>query len=58
MQISLLGMIDHDLRKSSYRFAPILAQFLEDSRPAMTGIDVASLASKETLIEIEATASL
>ncbi|MBP5974057.1 RidA family protein [Brasilonema sp. CT11] len=38
--------------------APILAQFLEDSRPAITGIGVASLASKETLVEIEATASL
>ncbi|WP_193197943.1 RidA family protein [Nostoc sp. MG11] len=38
--------------------APILAQFLEDSRPAITGISVASLASPETLVEIEATASL
>lgn len=38
--------------------APILAQFLAESRPAVTGIGVASLASKETLVEIEATASL
>ena len=34
--------------------APILSSFLGDSRPAMTGIGVASLASPETLVEIEA----
>lgn len=38
--------------------ASILAQFLADSRPALTGIGVASLASPETLVEIEATAAL
>jgi enamine deaminase RidA (YjgF/YER057c/UK114 family) len=38
--------------------APILAQFLAESRPTITGIGVASLASKETLVEIEATATL
>lgn len=38
--------------------APILAQFLTDSRPALTGIGVTSLASPETLVEIEATAAL
>lgn len=38
--------------------APILAQFLADSRPALTGVGVASLASPETLVEIEATAAL
>jgi 2-iminobutanoate/2-iminopropanoate deaminase len=38
--------------------APVLAQFLADSRPALTGIGVASLASPETLVEIEATAAL
>ncbi|XGV97595.1 MAG: RidA family protein [Leptolyngbya sp. BL-A-14] len=37
---------------------PILAQFLAESHPAVTGIGVASLASKETLVEIEATATL
>lgn len=37
---------------------PILAQFLTDSRPALTGIGVTSLASPETLVEIEATAAL
>jgi len=38
--------------------APILAQFLADSRPALTGIGVASLAYPEILVEIEATAAL
>jgi 2-iminobutanoate/2-iminopropanoate deaminase len=37
---------------------PILSQFLAESRPALTGIGVASLASPETLVEIEATAAL
>lgn len=36
--------------------APILASFLGESRPAMTGIGVASLALPETLVEIEAIA--
>jgi 2-iminobutanoate/2-iminopropanoate deaminase len=38
--------------------APILAQFLGDSRAAVTGIGVASLVSPELLVEIEATAAL
>lgn len=38
--------------------APILAQFLGESRPAVTGIGVSSLASPEVLVEIEATAAL
>ncbi|MBV8888020.1 MAG: hypothetical protein JO235_29040 [Chroococcidiopsidaceae cyanobacterium CP_BM_RX_35] len=38
--------------------APILAQFLGESRPSVTGIGVFSLASPETLVEIEATAAL
>lgn len=37
--------------------APILSEFLGSSRPAVTGIGVASLASPETLVEIEAVAS-
>jgi enamine deaminase RidA (YjgF/YER057c/UK114 family) len=36
--------------------APILAGFLGNSRPAVTGIGVASLASKATLVEVEAVA--
>jgi 2-iminobutanoate/2-iminopropanoate deaminase len=38
--------------------ALILTEFLAESRPAITGIGVASLASPETLVEIEATAAL
>ncbi|MBD2067056.1 RidA family protein [Leptolyngbya sp. FACHB-671] len=38
--------------------APIIAQHLAESRPALTGIGVSSLASPETLVEIEATAAL
>jgi len=35
---------------------PILVGFLGSSRPAVTGIGVASLASKATLVEVEAVA--
>ncbi len=35
---------------------PIFAAFLGDSRPAVTGIGVTSLASKATLVEVEAVA--
>jgi 2-iminobutanoate/2-iminopropanoate deaminase len=36
--------------------APIVARFLAGSRPAVTGIGVASLASRATLVEVEAIA--
>jgi len=36
--------------------APILSGFLRGTRPAVTGIGVASLASRETLVEVEAVA--
>jgi 2-iminobutanoate/2-iminopropanoate deaminase len=38
--------------------APILSSFLGDSRTAITGIGVASLASRATLVEVEAVARL
>ncbi|NMG20241.1 RidA family protein [Brasilonema bromeliae] len=38
--------------------APIFSNFLGESRPAVTGIGVASLASPETLVEVEAIASI
>jgi 2-iminobutanoate/2-iminopropanoate deaminase len=38
--------------------APIVSEFLGESRPALTGIGVASLASPEILVEIEAVASV
>jgi 2-iminobutanoate/2-iminopropanoate deaminase len=47
-----------ELGESMEASAPILAEFLAESRPALTGIGVASLASPETLVEIEATAAL
>jgi 2-iminobutanoate/2-iminopropanoate deaminase len=37
---------------------PILAGFLGESRPAVTGIGVASLASPSILVEVEAIASV
>lgn len=37
---------------------PMLAEFLGDSRPAVTGIGVASLASPSLLVEVEAVASV
>ena len=36
--------------------APILLEFFGESQPAVTGIGVASLASPETLVEVEAIA--
>jgi enamine deaminase RidA (YjgF/YER057c/UK114 family) len=39
--------------------APIkIGRFLASSRPAVTGIGVASLASKATLVEVEAVAKV
>ncbi len=38
--------------------APALSAFLATSRPAVTGVGVASLASPDTLVEVEAVASI
>ncbi len=38
--------------------APILSDFLGESRPSVTGIGVASLASPSTLVEVEGVASV
>jgi len=35
---------------------PVLKNFLGSARPAVTGVGVASLASKDTLVEVEAVA--
>lgn len=40
------------------KIVPILAEFFGNSRPALTGIGVASLATPDTLIEIEALAKV
>jgi 2-iminobutanoate/2-iminopropanoate deaminase len=45
-----------ELEEYMESLAPILASFLGSSRPAVTGIGVASLASKATLVEVEAVA--
>jgi 2-iminobutanoate/2-iminopropanoate deaminase len=45
-----------ELEEHMGSIAPIMASFLGDSRPAVTGIGVASLASKATLVEVEAIA--
>ena len=45
-----------ELEEHMESLAPILARFLGSSRPAVTGIGVASLASKATLVEVEAVA--
>jgi len=37
---------------------PILTEWLGETRPALTGVGVASLATPETLVEIEAVASV
>jgi enamine deaminase RidA (YjgF/YER057c/UK114 family) len=56
--LSLRIYVRGELEEVIEKMAPILAQFLAESSPAVTGIGVASLASKETLVEIEATAAL
>jgi 2-iminobutanoate/2-iminopropanoate deaminase len=45
-----------ELEEHMESIAPIIASFLGNSRPAVTGIGVASLASKATLVEVEAIA--
>jgi 2-iminobutanoate/2-iminopropanoate deaminase len=45
-----------ELEEHMEALAPLLARFLGSSRPAVTGIGVASLASKATLVEVEAVA--
>jgi 2-iminobutanoate/2-iminopropanoate deaminase len=46
-----------ELEDHMERLVPILTGFLGTSRPAVTGIGVASLASKATLVEVEGVAT-
>lgn len=46
-----------ELGDSMEAIMPVLGEFLGESRPALTGIGVASLATPETLVEVEAVAS-
>lgn len=54
MRIYVRGEIEEHMES----LAPILSTFLGSSGPAVTGIGVASLASKATLVEIEAIAKV
>ena len=45
-----------ELGDYSSKLEPILSNFFGESRPAFTAIGVASLASPETLVEVEAIA--
>ncbi|WP_169264718.1 MULTISPECIES: RidA family protein [Brasilonema] len=56
--LSLRIYVRGELGEFMGTIAPIIGQFLAESRPALTGIGVSSLASPETLVEIEATAAL
>jgi 2-iminobutanoate/2-iminopropanoate deaminase len=47
-----------ELGEHAETVAPILSDFLGESRPSLTGIGVASLASPSTLVEVEAIASV
>ena len=45
-----------ELEEHMAELAPILSTFLRGSRPAITGVGVASLATRATLVEVEAIA--
>lgn len=47
-----------ELGEHMEKVVPIIAKFIGNTRPALTGIGVASLASPNTLIEIEAVAKV
>ena len=47
-----------ELEEHMEALAPILSEFLGTARTAITGIGVSSLASKRTLVEVEAVAKL
>ena len=47
-----------ELADGMSQLVPVLARHFRAVRPALTGIGVASLASRDTLIEIEALAKL
>lgn len=47
-----------ELADAMERLAPVFARHLGPVRPALTGIGVASLASRDTLVEIEAVAKV
>jgi enamine deaminase RidA (YjgF/YER057c/UK114 family) len=56
--LQLRVYIRGELGEHMEQVVPIIAKYLGVSRPALTGIGVASLASPDTLIEIEAIAKM
>jgi enamine deaminase RidA (YjgF/YER057c/UK114 family) len=56
--LQLRVYIRGELGEHMEQVVPIIAKYLGVSRPALTGIGVASLASPDTLIEIEAVAKI
>ena len=56
--LQLRVYIRGELADHMEKIVPILLNYLGTSRPALTGIGVASLATPDTLIEIEAVAKL
>lgn len=56
--LQLRVYIRGELADHMEKILPVLLKYLGTSRPALTGIGVASLATKDTLIEIEAVAKL
>ncbi len=45
-----------ELEEHMEQVAPVVAEFFEGARPAVTGVGVTSLATRDTLVEIEAVA--
>lgn len=56
--LQLRVYIRGELADHMEKIMPVLLKYLGTSRPALTGIGVASLATTDTLIEIEAVAKL
>lgn len=54
VRVYLRGEVEEHLHECG----PALATFFGSSRPALTGIGVASLASRDTLVEVEAIARI
>lgn len=54
--LQLRVFVRGELEDHMAELAPILSAFLRGSRPAITGVGVASLATRATLVEVEAIA--
>lgn len=56
--LQLRVFVRGELADSMDKVVPVLASYFGETRPALTGIGVASLATPDTLIEIEAVAKV